>query len=510
MRKLCYLFSLLCFLLGWNPAATAAKPEAWQLGINQTQIDLSGNPVVVGQIAATFAQPGTVIVTFDGTCISSPGDRIVLAASDQPDWSPNDGNTSVEAFDDDRNRNPFSHTRAYSVGAGSYDFYAVAQNYVETDGNGIASIYGSLSVKFFPDQVLAGEARPEAFFQGISQTNIDLEGSAVVVGEISFEAPQSGRVVVRFDGKCIASLGDRIVLAASDHAGWTPNDGNVGIEASSDDVNRKSFAHSRSYLVGPGNHTFYAVAQNYVETDGSGIASIYGGLTVEYYPDLAGIYAFSAQEAISETNIEVLGAPVTVASTQLNLPEAGTVLLRFDGEIISSPGDRIVAAAADTPDWSPNDGNVSMEAFSSDVNQNSFSHTRAYAVGPGLHTFYAVVESYVETDGSGMASVYGSFTVEFFPETTTATNELTDLSPSLKVFPNPTEGICTVRIGTPLTEPVKVEVINTDGRIMQSLGWKDPLEMSDLRIDLTNYPAGAYFLRLSGKSTTGAQVLVKR
>ena len=45
---------------------------------------------------------------------------------------------------------------------------------------------------------------------------------------------------------------------------------------------------------------------------------------------------------------------------------------------------------------------------------------------------------------------------------------------------------------------------------MQSLGWKDPLEMSDLRIDLTNYPAGAYFLRLSGKSTTGAQVLVKR
>ncbi|MCB0625844.1 MAG: T9SS type A sorting domain-containing protein, partial [Saprospiraceae bacterium] len=86
----------------------------------------------------------------------------------------------------------------------------------------------------------------------------------------------------------------------------------------------------------------------------------------------------------------------------------------------------------------------------------------------------------------------------------------TDLSPSLKVFPNPTEGICTVRIGTPLTEPVKVEVINTDGRIMQSLGWKDPLEMSDLRIDLTNYPAGAYFLRLSGKSTTGAQVLVKR
>ncbi|NSW95224.1 MAG: hypothetical protein HPY62_11010, partial [Bacteroidales bacterium] len=88
---------------------------------------------------------------FDGKCLSSPGDAIILAASNSTSWGMNDGNVYLEAIDSDIDRNSFSHTRVYSIGAGSTTLRAVGQNWVETDGDGIASVYGSLTVVFFPD-----------------------------------------------------------------------------------------------------------------------------------------------------------------------------------------------------------------------------------------------------------------------------------------------------------------------------------------------------------------------
>tara|TARA_B100000809_G_C15046750_1_gene497524 strand:- start:597 stop:1247 length:651 start_codon:yes stop_codon:yes gene_type:complete len=123
-------------------------------GIRQTNIDVS-NQTVVGQVTINPSVSGKVIVSFDGNCISSPGDRIILAASNTQSWTSNDGNINVEAVDSDINRNSFSHTRVYDINSGSQTFYAIAHNYVETDGDGTASIYGSLTVQFIPDIVLS-------------------------------------------------------------------------------------------------------------------------------------------------------------------------------------------------------------------------------------------------------------------------------------------------------------------------------------------------------------------
>ena len=57
---------------------------------------------------------------------------------------------------------------------------------------------------------------------------------------------------------------------------------------------------------------------------------------------------------------------------------------------------------------------MGVEAKDSDVNQNSFSHTRVYNVSAGARTFYAVGHNYVEYDGTGIASVYGNITVLFY------------------------------------------------------------------------------------------------
>ena len=117
-----------------------------------------------------------------------------------------------------------------------------------------------------------GGAQSQAWHQGISFTNINVRGNPVVVAELNIDVAVSGNVLVRFDGLCIADVGDRIVLAASNTTDWGINDGNVSVEPANADVHMGTFSHTRLYSVAPGNHTFYAVAENYEELDGNGIA----------------------------------------------------------------------------------------------------------------------------------------------------------------------------------------------------------------------------------------------
>ena len=406
MKKYLFFAGLILFFFTCV-APCEAQMKVWHQNISQTGLNVRGNVVVVSEINADIPESGNVLVQFDGICVSAVGDLIVLAASDSPDWSINDGNTGVEAADDNINTHSFSHTRVYPVSVGTHTFYAVAQNYVEEDGNGLASIYGTLTVKFFPEKNDA----PFVRHQGINKTGINVRGSAINLGELTINSPQSGKVLVHFDGICYSEVGDRIVLAASNTAGWTPDDGNVGVEAINSDINTNTFSHTRMYSVAAGNNTFYAVAQNYVEEDGKGISSIYGSLTVEYFPD--GAQDFIQHQGIAETNINVRGNPVTVGQRGIKVSSSGIVVVHFDGSCISSVGDRIVLAASDAPDWSPNDGNVTVEAANIDQNRNSFSHTRVYEVTPGGYDFYAVTQNYVETGGTGLASIYASLTVEF-------------------------------------------------------------------------------------------------
>ncbi len=115
-----------------------AQPLVWHQEISRTNLNVRGNPVVVGELTMTAPEAGSVLVQFDGQCISDPGDRIVLAASNVPDWGVNDGHVGVEAVNADQNGRAFSHTRVYEVTGGSYNFCAVTQNYGEEVGSGIA------------------------------------------------------------------------------------------------------------------------------------------------------------------------------------------------------------------------------------------------------------------------------------------------------------------------------------------------------------------------------------
>jgi hypothetical protein len=370
------------------------------VGIVQKNINVR-NETTVGQIAIIAGVSGKAIVRFDGYCVSSPGDRIVLAASNTTSWGVNDGSTSAMALDATINSTSFSHTRVYNIDPGQHTYYAIAHNYVNLAGNGVVSIFGSLTVEFIPSSLILVE------HVGINQTNINTRSVAPkIVGQLNITPSAAGKVIANFDGRCVSTYGDRIVLAASNHIDWEVNDGRVSVSAANENVNSTSFSHTRVYDVNAQSSTFYALAHNYVMRFGDGIASVYGSFTGKFVP--ANSTSTVSHTGISHTYFN-MSNKTTVGQITINPTVPGKAVVRFDGEFDSTSGDRIILAASNTTSWGADDGNLTIMSKTRDTH---FSHTRVYSVNPGSHTFYALAQNnaYVEP------SIYGSLTVEFIPD----------------------------------------------------------------------------------------------
>lgn len=494
------LFSL--FLLGFLPVLFAQVVA--HTGISQTNINLRGNPVVIGQVTINAPANGKVILRFDGYCISAEGDRIILAASETNTWGENDGSVELEAADGDVNSNSFSHTRSYGVDLGENTFYAVAQNALEMDGNGVASIYGNLTAEWFPIPS-AGKAFAE--HKGFFYENVFVEGAPTAFGSITIDAPVSGKVLVRFDGKCVSSYGDLMFFAASDTPTWSNYDGSSSNEVIDDDLNRFSFAHVRIYDVEPGSHTFYGVAENYYETYGNGFASISGNLTVQFYP-AAAVTAPAFQTITTPFGINIEGPPVVVAQLEVDAPVAGKVELNFTGTCIGNHGDQIRLAASDVPNWMPNEGNIIFEPYSSDLNRVSFSHTRVYDIAPGNHGFYAVVQNHEEYEGSGLAVVYASFTAKYFPEGVITAEEPEAFS-KISISPNPASDFVQIDYPSLAQEAFSLTLCDLEGRILKIFE-KSALDFSEqLKWEVSSLPAGTYFIKFTNSSGTAAKQIIR-
>ncbi len=483
MKKqlLSIIILLIAIAAGMNTAN--AQPKIYFQPITQTNINLDGPTTVLGQVSVTAPVSGKVVVHFDGDCTADKGDRIVLAASDHADWDINDGSIGIEVIDPPFNYKSFSHTRVYDITAGTHTYYAVGQNYVEKDGSGIASVYGTLTVEYFPSTSSAFAAWKGINFSG------NLRGATVTVGQLNVTIPSEGKVIVRFDGESVQDVGDRIVLAASDTADWGVNDGCVSVEVPNSDQNAAIFSHTRVYDVTAGNYTYYAVAENFVETAGSGSAYILGSLTVEFFPK-NGTQDGVAFKGIATPSTNLRPKSVAVDSISMLFTSSGKLLLHFDGHCISSPGDRIVLAASNTHQWGINDGAVMVNAADNDVNANSFSHTRVYDITAGTHTYYADVQNYVQTSGAGYATIYGSLTGTFFADGTITGVQNIKTENSFSVFPNPANGKVYLMLNNPDLLHTAVQLTDITGRIIRTIH-----PSADFTVISTEGMKGVYLLQ---------------
>lgn len=486
------IFSTLWMLLFVFSALFAQKIAF--VNVNKPNINLRGNAVVLAQLTINAPEAGKVILRFDGHCLSSPGDRIVLAASNTQNWGPNDGNVELEAANDDINSNSFSHTRAYDVAAGEHVYYAIAQNHVEMDGTGQASVFGTLTAEWFPETPGKAFARHIGFFS----ENIYMEGAPVAFNALTIDAPVSGKVLVRFDGKCVSGYGDLMFFAASNTLSWTNFDGSTSNEVIDNDLNRFSFSHVRAYNVAPGSHTYYAIAENYFETYGNGFASIYGSLTVEFYPD-AVASSVVLKPISTQFGVTIDGPPITLATINMDVPSAGKVALNFVGTCIANNGDLVRLAASDTPNWMPADGNIQFEPYSSDLNRVSFSHTRVYEVQPGMHDYYAVIQNVEEMDGSGLAVVYGSLTARFVPNVTSETQTPANLA-SVSLAPNPASDFVILQFPDLAYEALQIRLIDQTGRVIKTVVKAATESTESLHWDISGLSAGQYFVQFETES----------
>ena len=122
--------------------------------------------------------------------------------------------------------------------------------------------------------------------------------------------------------------------------------------------------------------------------------------------------------------------------------------------------------ASNTNSWGTDDGNVSVQAVNADLNRNSFSHTHVYDVTAGSHTYYAVAQNYVETAGSGIASIYGSLTAELIPESTANSIDNDFNEYALNIYPNPANGN-SIFIEFNQYENSNVEIMNLKGQLLK-------------------------------------------
>ncbi|ASB48503.1 T9SS type A sorting domain-containing protein [Alkalitalea saponilacus] len=400
---------LLLFIIASGSLAGGIILE--QANIQETSLDVNSEQIVA-EIHMEFDEPGKVVVRFDGLAISSVGDRILLAASNTGNFGINNGHTSVQVADANSNQNSFSHTMVYDVEEGSQTYYAsVFQSSVQNDGNGVVSVYGSLTVKFIPT------TSPVIIeHRNINQTHIDVS-ETVALAEVSLNTTVAGQVKVRFDGTALSSYGDALLLAANDRIDWGVNNGHVTAHATSESVTRSNFSHTRVFDINEGEHSFYATGtQSIVHNNGDGMASIYGALTVEFTP-----HSYEHQtiyhEDITLTNADVSEALQIASQIDLDAIADGKLLANFDGFAVLSPGDRIILAASDRPDWDSNEGNVSLKVAAGSLNTHSFSHSRLYNIQEGSNSYYAVVDRFIgEANGSGLVSIYGRLTLTYIPE----------------------------------------------------------------------------------------------
>ncbi len=484
MKHLSFL-SIAAFIL--FPMLLTAQGFVKYKTVSYSNIYLRDSTHVLARIDANIPSPGKVLVHFDGEAYPDVGDRIIVAANNEAGWSVNDGNVGIESSNAEVGKS-FSHSRGYAYSlteTGMKSFYAVAQNYAGKDGSGIGSVYGTLTVEFFPDNGLSTIA------VGSIQFNGDITNTTVL-SQQTITALSAGKMIVRSDGEIYSDFGDLDVLAASNTTSWLPNDGNVSVEAGPSGYHLNSFSHTREYNVSAsGDYTYYALAQNYGETDGNGTAGIYANMEVEFYPNSG--QTLVAFQGFSKPSLDLNDHFVQLTSVSINAPGPGLVMVDLDGDMTSDPGDRIELGASDQMTLQVNDGNVTLEAIDTDLNRNCFVHTRVYTVNAGQHTFYALGRTDSSTPGSGIANIYGELMVKYFPDVNTAVSEVTDVKNEFDVYPDPTQDKINITFKEGIPYDRQVRLFDMNGH---ELRVNLQSESDDVRMDLSSLAPGIYFVRI--------------
>ncbi|HSF89867.1 MAG TPA: T9SS type A sorting domain-containing protein [Saprospiraceae bacterium] len=471
-----------------------AQSQFYTLPVKVLDTYLRDSAHVIGQLDLNFPVDGKVFVQFDGEGFGDTLDRIILAANDKPDWDTNDGNVSFVSNVKGEG-NCFSHTRTFSVSAGQHSFYAVAHNYVDTGGSGIATIFGTLSVEFIPENAgVTGET---------STTTEEYEAVLPVAFDtIVIEAPGPGKAELRLNGNLDVNYGDIILVAITETTAWDFTDpGSIALESTNPGENYVGFSTTKVVdIPSAGTYTFYAMAQRGYEEEGNGYMYAYTNFHARFYPDAAD-HVISGRAIISD-NFNLGEDLRLLDSIELDVPISGTVEIRFDGDLQSSPGHQIILAASNSPSYELQNGSVIIETTDEENDRHNFVHTQVFEVEPGTHTYYVMAEDYLG-DGTTI-DLHGHFLLKFYPENVISANDDVFAELPFEVWPNPANDRIHIQFEN-ANEQMIVSILDVQGHVVRQQGSM----VSGGDIDISVLPSGIYIVRSSNGEEVGYKKLVK-
>lgn len=484
MKNINLKWALILFSIIAIQLTHAAEPLVRQISIHVENTYMRDSALVLGRIFFEAPADGRVVLRFDGYCVSDSGDRIVLAASNAPDWFPNDGNVAVQAPHSNFKRRSFSHTRVYDVTTGLDTFYAVGHNFVDESGSGIASIYGHLTLEFFPS---AGPAM-------VIDTNIaysgDVRSQQRIIAKLFSPLEPVGKVYLHTDGCVYSDPGDRIMISAANVPSWLVGTGSVAVMALGATQNISPFCHSRVFTQNASPDTFYTAVRNVVNSMGTGIASFYGNLSASFYPS-SGIASITEKD-ISEDNLNARGDVAVIDSITITTTVPGYALAQLDGYCTSTVGDEMVFAVNSIPDWGADEGHISVSAPYSTNAFSTLSHSQMFYIPAGTHTYYAVVHNFGATAGNGQVDINGRFTVKFYADESVGITEPT--AEQVSLYPNPVTSVLNIALPN---NGNKQTIILTDltGRVIQ---YTETANQPLVQLNMQYLPTGVYIVKGNG------------
>lgn len=486
-----YILILVClFSLRSN-----AQSQFYAVPVIVTDTYLEDSAHVVGRIDLDFPVDGKVFIQFDGEGYGSPNDRIVVAANIYPDWDSNDGNVSFMSSIPGE-VHCFSHTRTFPVTAGQHSFYAVAHNYVDIEGDGIATIYGTLSVEFVPVQSDVKTA------SSININEFDAR-TPVAFDSVTVEATGAGKIEVRLNGAADSNPGDVIVVAVTDTKNWNYTDpGGIALETNISFYPYVTLSTTRVFEVaGPGTYKYYAMVQRGYEEEGNGYFYNYTHLHARYYP-AASTNVLESKEIVRE-NLNLDAELTILDSIQLDITSTGKVEIRFDGGLQSPIGQSILLAANNQPSYELEVGSVILQTIDDDVDRHTFVHTQVFDVVPGSHTFYVMAQNYLSS-GSATVDLHGNFLVKFYPEGVVSANDDLFAELPFEIWPNPATDRIRIQYEN-ANEAMVVSILDLQGHVVRQKGNM----VSGSEMEISTLPSGIYIVQLSNGKEIGYKKLVK-
>ncbi len=495
MNKLLLILSLyLCAHTG------IAQRLSWQFDFDHQDVNVRlDTPYQLSVQTVDIPGNGYIVAKIEGECKSTWGDRIVFAVSDNKWWSSNFGNVGINVVDSNFINN-FSHTMVYKVSKGQQTFYALAHNFVDRDGSGIASTVGRMILEFIPDQ----NGKALVNINNMIQYPLLLNTTELLIDSLTISMQKAGGAYVTLNGVAI-SLGDQELkynLKVDD-----PNSPIISDIAfyTVSQLKHLNFSLNRYFEFSAGTHKVYITAQKL----GGNFGSDYNGLISTFSSQLfynddhdAKINSVSKETTISNYN-----QPVILGSLEIPIPAKGKIQIAYSGETEIRSGEEFDIEAK-------LDGVVPANAIRT---KNIITHDKDKVVYFSRNEIIDVTPGIIKIDlegimkGSnpmqGTRNVDANLTVKFISETTTASEDIKESnSRSWSIYPNPFSENIQLDSDLKMSEPCSVNIINPLG---QEIYQSNTSIAPKLMIDTKSWPAGIYTVSIKSKYQLLNKKLIK-